>query len=105
MIDQELGVKMVVSPPAVTNVKMVVNLAPPSGDSAKVYNQKPLGAIDGMNAIYTALSPFQPDTLVVIIDGLSMEPIEDYIILNNTTIQLTMSLTLGEKILFHYTKA
>lgn len=56
-----------------------------------VSNERPTGAIDGSNAIFTTQNQFIPESVKVKIEGYSLVKIRDFITIGNNTIQLMYS--------------
>ena len=70
-----------------------------------VNNETPTGAINGANATFTAAFPFKPESVEVYIECIKLRLLDDYQILNSTTIQLAFSPETGERLYLNYIKA
>jgi hypothetical protein len=54
----------------------------------RIYNEKPSGAFDCVNTIYTTAQPFAPDTILVRLDGVALDPSQYTLGGDNQTITL-----------------
>jgi len=70
-----------------------------------VFNETPIGLVNGANASFVSEFSFIPETVVVTVNGLRIKPIDEFTTSGNNQIQLTFSPTIGELILINYTKA
>lgn len=70
----------------------------------RIFNEVPLGAVNGINATFTTQFNFVPETLSVFLNGSLQKIINDYQSVGNNTILLNTSPFTGENILINYTK-
>jgi hypothetical protein len=82
---------------------------PVSGVSAAtvnfVYDETPIGAVNGINATFTTAYPFLPESLELHINGLLQLKPTHYNTSGTTTIILSDSPLTGETLLVNYIKA
>ncbi len=80
--------------------------APPPGvePGVVVVGETPSGAVNGSNATFTSLSPFVPESVEVMINGLYQKRVRDFNTSGVQTIILSSSPNAGELILINYTK-
>lgn len=69
-----------------------------------ISGEEPKGIIDGINATFTTLAFFIPETVEVYINGLKQMITKDYITTGNNTIILINSLELTDQISISYIK-
>lgn len=69
-----------------------------------IINEIPIGILNGVNATFTSLYPFIPETVEVFINGLKQKITNDYITSGNSTIITNVSLSSTELILINYKK-
>lgn len=55
------------------------NSSSSSSSADRIFNEKPSGAFDCINLTYSTSNVFDPDTLIVRLDGIALDP-EQYII-------------------------
>ena len=69
-----------------------------------IVNEVLSGLINGMNNSFTTEFDFVPESLEVLINGVTQEKIVDYINVGARTILFTQSIELGDKLLVNYLK-
>jgi hypothetical protein len=85
----------------------VINLITDKSNENKkvpIYNEIPLGNIDGINAVFLSRNDFVPGSLQLFINGMFQNIIEDFQTIGNNTISLKNAPNNGETILINYTK-
>jgi hypothetical protein len=75
-----------------------------SNNTDQVFNEIPIGILDGINITFISTFSFKPETIQVILNGMIQKPILDYITVGSNTIQLTVSPGSTENLLINYTK-
>lgn len=70
-----------------------------------VFNEIPSGLINGTNTNFNAAFNFIPESVVVIVNGLTMRPVIDFITIGLSQIHLNFSPESGENILINYIKS
>jgi hypothetical protein len=72
----------------------------------RIYNEIPSGPINGSNATFTTAFDFEPETVVVIVNGVEQKPglLYDYVTVGTKTIILNFSPNTGESVTVNYTK-
>jgi hypothetical protein len=61
-----------------------------SSDSTRVYNEKPAGLFDCINLVFTTSQIFLPDTIIVRLDGVALDPTQYVLGVDNQTITLNV---------------
>jgi len=64
-----------------------------SGECQRIYDEKPIGANDCVNLIYNAANVFDPESLIVRLDGITLDPSQYSIDPNNQTFTLIIDTT------------
>lgn len=59
----------------------------------RVYNEKPSGAYDCVNLTYTTAQKFDPDTIVIRLDGNTLDPIQYTLGVDNQSFDLLIDTT------------
>lgn len=70
----------------------------------RVFNETPIGILDGVNVIFTSLDNFIPETVTIFLNGMFQRVVIDFHTVGNNTIILTSSPSSTENILINYTK-
>ncbi|PSR53897.1 hypothetical protein AHMF7605_10395 [Adhaeribacter arboris] len=72
--------------------------------SSQVWNETPIGNINGSNALFHSAYPFNPSKFKLYVNGLLQKIVTDYQLFNNQDIQLTFSPQTGEDLKINYEK-
>ena len=75
-----------------------------SGGQIKIYQEVPTGLLNGINATFTTLFNFVSGTVEVFLNGQLQKIVNDYQLVGNNTINLSISPMTGENILINYIK-
>ena len=67
-------------------------------------NEIPIGLFDGVNATFTSLNGFVPETLTVFLNGILQKIIFDYNTIGDSTIVLNHSPSVNENLTINYFK-
>lgn len=70
----------------------------------RVHNQGLIGLIDNINNTYNTLSPFDPSSVELKLNGIILTNIDDFNMLNSTTIEFNTSPVIGDKLLISYNR-
>lgn len=70
----------------------------------RVIGETPVGVINGSNAMFATVFPFEPDSLEIMVNGITLTKTEEYYTVGNSTIYLANSPIVGDKLLVNYTK-
>jgi hypothetical protein len=70
----------------------------------RVFNETPLGIMNGVNVNFTTLHNFIPETMTVFLNGIFQKVVIDFNTTGNNTLILTNSPSSLENILINYTK-
>lgn len=77
----------------------------PPGESAEIiFNEVPIGVLNGINATFTSVFDFVSGTLQVFLNGSLQKIVDDYQVIGNNTITLNFSPMANENILINYIK-
>ena len=69
-----------------------------------IYNEVPIGLINGVNSIFTSVNNFIPEKIEIYLNGFLQKIINDYQTIGTNTIQLNFSPNVGETLLINYIK-
>jgi hypothetical protein len=101
VLEPQTSVVQVIDP-----VVQVVQVAPVqinlTTTSIPITGETPTGLINGINATFTSLLSFQPDSLMVYINGIRQKLAEDYVSTGTNTIILSVSPGIKDRILIDY---
>lgn len=75
------------------------------GTGLVVYGETPSGAIDGVNATFQSLHDFVPESVAVYLNGVRQRLVDDYQTSGTQTVVLSVSPSVGEKVLFDYLRS
>ena len=70
----------------------------------RVFNETPIGVMNGANIYFTSANNFIPETVTVFLNGIFQRIIIDFHTVGNNSIVLTDSPGITENILINYTK-
>ncbi len=70
-----------------------------------VINETPSGAVDGSNATFSVSLDFVPESVEVILNGLSLRPIDDFVTSGVRSVHLVSSPVTGDTITINYQKS
>jgi len=83
----------------------LVNIGTGGSTSDRVYNEKLTNQITGSNNIFTVAFPLVSGSEEVKLNGVNQSLIDDYIVLNSTSIQLILTPDNQDKLLISYNKS
>ena len=69
----------------------------------KIVGEKPNGVINNSNSTFTTDLPFDPNTIEVMVNGITLCKGDEYYTVGNYTIYLSVSPIVGDIILVNYT--
>jgi len=88
-----------------TNQGLVLkNITSTIVETEEIVGETPIGLIDGSNTDFISLFNFIPESLIVIVNGLTMKNFDDYMNIGTQLIRLNFSMQIGENIIINYKK-
>lgn len=82
----------------------VITLANSNRELISIYNETPIGELNGVNATFTTTNLFEAGTVTLFLNGFFQKIIADFQTIGNNTITLTTAPEYGETILINYIK-